>query len=56
MYDWKKEQLRRELNKEYFEVIKKKKGVYVSPQELFLYRLCVMFTVGSIIGIAIAKF
>jgi hypothetical protein len=51
-------ELMRQLQRKYFDELrrKKSKGVYVNAQVLFMYRLCLVFTIGSFIGILIKAF
>jgi hypothetical protein len=55
--DIRKIELMRQLEREYYRENKSKsKGVYVSAQVLFLYRLCLVFTIGSFIGLVLKVF
>lgn len=48
-------ELMKALQREYYGELKRKpRGVYVNAQVLFMYRLCALFTVSSIIGVVIA--
>jgi hypothetical protein len=52
--DIRKIELMRQLEREYYREKKStRKGVYVSAQVLFMYRLCLVFTIGSFIGLVI---
>lgn len=47
---------RKRLNKKYYEGVMREKrleGIRVSPKMMLLYRLSLMFTIGSIIGFTI---
>jgi hypothetical protein len=55
--DIRKIELMRQLQREYYGEKKYgRKGVYVNVQMLFVYRLCLVFTIGSFIGILIKAF
>ena len=55
--DIRKIELMRQLEREYYgEKKSKSKGVYVNAQVLFIYRLSLVFTIGSFIGILIKAF
>lgn len=48
---------RKRLNRKYYEGVEREKGLKglsVSPRVMLFYRLCALFTIGSIIGFAIA--
>ena len=47
---------RKRLNRKYYEGVEREKGmkgISVSPRVMFFYRLCALFTIGSIIGAVI---